>query len=121
MRKKKVMVVDDDHEFLNEIKEVLTSSGYEVVVVNNSLLVFDTVVKVRPDVILLDLNMPNKSGFEIASELKYSLLTKQIPIIAISGYLKDEHYISLMEICGIKNRIEKPITPLDIIAKIEGY
>ncbi|OGS46481.1 MAG: hypothetical protein A2539_07765 [Elusimicrobia bacterium RIFOXYD2_FULL_34_15] len=121
MSKKKIMIVDDDQEFLDEIKEVLTSSGYEVVTINDSSSTFEMVTKVKPDVILLDLNMPTKSGFEVASELKYSLLTKHIPIIAISGYLKDEHYISLMEICGIKKRIEKPINPLDIIAKIEGY
>ncbi|MDD5688177.1 MAG: response regulator [Elusimicrobia bacterium] len=118
---KKIMIVDDDKEFLEELKEVLILSGYKVEVSDGAAFAFEMIDTAKPDIILLDLNMPNKSGFEIATELKYSPKYKNIPVVAISGFAKDEHYISLMDICGIKTCLEKPLNPLEVIAKIEGY
>lgn len=116
--KKKILVVDDNKEFLVAIKDTLSLCYYEVVIVDDAVLALDTVIKTKPDVILLDLKMPGKSGFQIAHELKDCKEISRIPIIAITGFL-NEDYSSLMQICGIKHCIAKPFSPLEIIDNIE--
>jgi two-component system response regulator AdeR len=115
---KKVLVIDDDKEFLEEIKETLALSGYDVVEVNDPVLAIDVATKINPDVVLLDLKMPGKSGFQVADELKHFSALTNIPIIIMTGYFKDD-YLPLLNICGIKKCLKKPFHPLDIIAQIE--
>ncbi|HQP91724.1 MAG TPA: response regulator [Candidatus Omnitrophota bacterium] len=114
----KVMVVDDDKDFLDELGETLSLSGYEMITVNDPSKVLNKASEVQPDVILLDLKMPLVSGFELAAEMKYFPEICGIPIIAISGFFKDE-YSPLINMCGIKKCLKKPFSPLDVILVIE--
>ncbi len=115
---KKIMVVDDDKEFLEELKETLALSGYDLFAVNDAALVLGLASSIKPDVILLDLKMPKMSGFQVADELKHLSEVAHIPIIAMSAFLKDD-YAAMLNICGIKRCLKKPFHPLDIIAQIE--
>lgn len=115
---KKIMIVDDDKEFLEELRETLVLSGYDLVAVNDATMALDLANSARPDVILLDLKMPQKSGFQVADELRHLSDVSHVPIIAMSAYLKDD-YASLLNICGIKKCLKKPFNPLDVIAQIE--
>ena len=115
---RKVMIVDDDQEFLEELKETLNLSGYETVVVNDAALVADVAAKTKPDVVLLDIKMPGKSGFQVADELSHISHLSHVPIIAMTAFFKDD-YVPLMNISGIKKWLKKPFHPLDIIAQIE--
>ncbi|MGE5197720.1 MAG: response regulator [Deltaproteobacteria bacterium] len=119
MAAKKIMIVDDNREFLEELAETLKMSGYEVVMVAEAAAVLDTAAKIKPDVILLDLKMPGKSGFEVADELKHFSELEQVPIIAMTGFLKDES-TALMEMCGIRKCLRKPFNPSELIAEIEA-
>ena len=114
----RVMIVDDDKEFLDELNETLALSGYDMVPVNDADMALDTAAKAKPDVILLDLKMPKKSGFQLADEIKHLTDFGSIPIIAMTAYFKDD-YGPLMNICGIKRCLKKPFNPLDIIVEIE--
>lgn len=116
--KKKIMIVDDNKELLATLKDTLSLCSYEVVIVDDAGLALDVAVKTKPNVILLDLKMPAKSGFQIAQEIKDFKEIRQVPIIAITGFL-NEDYESLMRICGIQHCITKPFSPLEIIDMIE--
>ena len=115
---KRILVVDDDKEFLEELKETLGLSGYDVVEVNDSVSAVDVARSTKPDLVLLDLKMPGKSGFQLADELRHIAELGNIPVIAMTGFLKDD-YIPLINICGIKKCLKKPFNPLDVIAHIE--
>ncbi|MDD5730769.1 MAG: response regulator [Candidatus Omnitrophica bacterium] len=115
---KKVMVVDDDQEFLEELNETLDLSGYAVVTVNNATKVAEEANREKPDVILLDLKMPEKSGFQVADELKHISELAHVPIIVMTAFFKDD-YLPLLSICGIHKCLKKPFNPLDVIAQIE--
>jgi CheY-like chemotaxis protein len=118
MANSKVMLVDDDKEFLEELQELLVSSGYQMVAVNDPISALERVSQVKPDVIVLDLKMPNMSGFQLAQEIRHFCELNSVPIIAMSGYYKDE-YNPLLNICGIKVCLKKPFNPLDVISAIE--
>ena len=115
---KKIMLIDDDKDFLRELHEVLEQGGYDVVSVDDSEKAVEIIKKDKPDVVMLDIKMPKKSGFDIASELKYFTEMLDIPIIAMSGYYKED-FNYLLSICGIKRCLKKPFNPLDAIAEIE--
>ncbi len=117
--KNRIMIVDDDKEFLEELEETLGLSGYDVVAVQDSTCALETMHQIKPDLILLDLKMPQKSGFQLADEVRHMSDLSQVPIIIMTAYLKDE-YKSLMSLCGIHACLKKPFNPLDIIAQIES-
>jgi len=119
MQKKKIMIVDDDKDFLAELKEILNSIGYSIVESSNSLDVLSMAKRINPDIILLDLNMQDRHGIEVAEELKSTAATAHIPIIAMSGFYSEEHLAMLIRLCGIGTYIVKPFKPKDIIVKIE--
>lgn len=118
MRNRKIVIIDDDKEFLDELREMLELSGYDLVAVDDARIALDVVNKTKPAVVLLDLKMPKKSGFQVANELRYFSESSGVPIIAMSAFYKD-NYKLLLEICGIKKCLLKPFQPLDIIAEIE--
>ncbi len=118
MVNRKVMIVDDDKEFLDELEETLALSGYDMVVAKDPFSALSIASQEKSQVILMDLKMPNKSGFQLAHEIRSFPGLQQVPIIAMTGFLRDG-YESLMEMCGIKRCLKKPFNPLDVIAEIE--
>lgn len=119
MRSRKVMIIDDDKDFLGELEEVLNASGYDMVAVDDALAARDIAIMERPAVILMDLKMPKKSGFELASDMRQIAEMQDIPIIAMSAYFKDD-FSYLLDICNIRRCLKKPFYPLDVITEIES-
>jgi len=117
--KKKVMVVDDDKEFLDEMVETLRLTGYDPIAASESINAAEEIIQANPDVILLDLKMDKKSGFKVANELMSRPETRDIPIIAITGVFTHHEHSLLLKMCNIKDRLIKPINPLDVIHLIE--
>lgn len=119
MRNKRVAVIDDDKKFLRQIKEILLMGGYEPVIVNDALLAVEAVIKNKPDVILLELRMPHKNGFELTDAINRVSEENRIPFIAMSDLFRDE-FAWLLNFCGIKRWLKKPFQPLDVIWAIEN-
>ncbi len=122
MKNRRIAVIDKDKKFLGQIEEVLAASGYVPVVVNDARLAVDITVRSKPDVILLELKMPRKNGFELADEMNRAFETQSIPIIAMSGLFRKESFPLMnlcMDLCGIKRYLRKPFHPREVISVIE--
>jgi len=74
--KPRIMIVDDNLELLEELENLLKMGGYDVTALSDGTQVFDVALKNKPDLILLDLKMSPKSGFQIADEVRNSSLLK---------------------------------------------
>jgi len=120
MPKKKIMVIDDNKEFLEELQELLNLTGYDTVVFSDGTSALKMVSKIKPDVILLDLKLKGKSGFHVASELKRFRKTANIPIIAMTGFYVKEEHAKLMNTVGVKTFLIKPFDSSEAIAKIKA-
>lgn len=120
MAEKKILIVDDDKGFLEELKEMLEATGYIVIAVIDGYLALKAAQTTKPDLIILDLRMQSMSGFEVADRLKGFAQTAKIPIIAMTGYYTMKEHIWLMNFCGIKRCLRKPFNPLDVITEIES-
>jgi len=116
MRKAKVMIIDDNADFTDELKETLAACDYEVEVCNDSKSAVKKISKTMPDVVLMDMKMPGKSGLEVAYELKRNRDTARITIIAMSAFYIEKE---TLRVCGIESSITKPFNPVDIINRIE--
>ncbi|MBD3378996.1 MAG: response regulator [Candidatus Omnitrophica bacterium] len=119
MDRKKIMIVDDDHEFLDELNDLLEASGYEVVEVTDNSKVVATAAAEKPAIIVIDLKMSPKTGFQLSEEIRKTPPIEDTPIIAMSAYFTREEDRLLRQICGINTQVNKPFNPLDIIAAIE--
>lgn len=114
----KVMMIDDDKEFLSELTESLSLVGYETVPVGDALQAVEKALTIKPDIILVDLKMPRLNGFSLTAELKHFTETMNVPVIAITGYFRED-YVALMNLCGIHGILRKPFNVLEAITKIE--
>ena len=119
MANNKLMIVDDDKEFLEELETALGLSGYDLVVFSDALAALERVSEIKPQAVLLDLRMPSMSGFQLADEIRHRSELTNVPIIAMTAQYKDE-YKALMKLCGIEKCLRKPFTPQQVIAEIES-
>ena len=117
--KKKIMIVDDNREFLDEMTEMLQLNGYEVFPFSIATRVVKDAGRIQPDIILLDLKMDKLSGFKIADELSKFPETSHIPVVAVTGFYTQKEHQLLMRVCSIKDCLMKPIDPERVVSVIE--
>jgi DNA-binding response OmpR family regulator len=119
METTKIMIVDDNTEFLEELHEMLTQSGYHVEVVADSGRAIELARTMKPELILIDLKMSPKSGFQLSDELRRSPDLNDIPIIAMTGFFTEKEHVLMMRLCGIKTFILKQFNHVNLISKID--
>jgi CheY-like chemotaxis protein len=116
---KKVLIIDDEVDICNFSKRILDRTGkFETFVTQDSEDGIAVALNKRPDLILLDINMPKLDGGEVAQALSDFAVTKQIPIIFITALMKKEE----LDEEGKINKyffLPKPISPEELVKKVE--
>lgn len=112
-----VAVVDDDPETLRTINIMLTMAGARVVESGTGIGGFLLVKREKPQVVLLDIMMPDLDGFEVCRKLKLNPGTKDIPILFVTARSGQEHIDRGLSL-GAQGCIAKPFTPDELITKI---
>jgi putative two-component system response regulator len=115
-----ILVIDDDPGVQNMIKRILGRSGYRVQTARGGQEAFAMVTGSLPDLIILDLSMPEIDGFEVATHLKNNPATKEIPIILITGLDNSENHIKALDI-GINDFLSKTAEPEEILARTRSH
>ncbi len=114
----KIAVIDDDPSMVKVLRIMLTSSGYEVVEATSGTRGFMVAKRELPDLVLLDIMMPDVDGFEVCRRLKLDPDTKNIPVIFVSAKTGLEH-VEMGLSMGADGYITKPFELKDILDKIE--
>jgi len=117
-KKNRVLIVDDDSSNLMELFHIL-QSDYEILSANNGTSALSKANTYLPDLILLDVIMPDMSGFEVLAELKKTEATKEIPVILASGLSDDEDEAEGFA-AGAAEYIRKPFSAAIVKARV-GY
>lgn len=86
MPDKKILIVDDDEEFAKLISLELKSKGYNVILAPNGEEGFKKLKSEKPDLVLLDIKMPEMDGFTFVREMKYDWEVKRIPVMILTGF-----------------------------------
>ena len=116
---KKVLVTDDDASIQALLKRFLTTKGYDVLAAYNGDEAIDIALRERPDIILLDLTLPGKSGEAVLKELRSHVNTKLIPVIFATGKGSDDDIIRGLT-AGADDYISKPFPMEQLFARIES-
>lgn len=118
----KILVMDDDKDFLDSTRVMLEDHGFEVAAVTRGKECLEKLESFEPDILILDIMMPEKSGFEVCKELKSNVDYQGIPIIMLTALdeklSETEH--SLFEGLQLEaeDYITKPVDPQELIFRI---
>lgn len=116
----KIMVVDDEPDIVNLVSKVLEKAGYWVSSAPNGDRALEVVEAEAPDLILLDLVMPGKSGLEVCKILKSQPKTKNIPVIMFTALGRDVDR-NLSNWAGADAHFTKPFKRAELLAELEGW
>jgi two-component system, OmpR family, phosphate regulon response regulator PhoB len=115
LSQKRVLVVDDNEGLQRLIRRYLTPHGYTTIEVTLGASALDRIRETKPDVVLLDIMIPEVDGLQILSRLAGDPLLHRIPVIVCSVLKESDLALSL----GAKGFVQKPFNQLDLLAKLE--
>ncbi|OGS50057.1 MAG: hypothetical protein A3J79_04595 [Elusimicrobia bacterium RIFOXYB2_FULL_62_6] len=119
LKRKIVMLVDDDREFLAELQEALALSGFVPVPLTSGARAPAMARRVKPDAILLDLKLGDGDGFAVADRIRKCPRTARIPIIMMSGYFGDPGARRAPQPSDIDIYLSKPFSQKDVVRGIQ--
>lgn len=116
----KILAVDDNPDNIQLIMDIVEDLGHQVAKAYDGPEALSLIANgLRPDLILLDVNMPGMTGFEVLSHLKAEKQTAQIPVILLTALSGIDHRVEGLSL-GAEDYLIKPFSPLELIARIEA-
>lgn len=115
---KKILVVEDEKDIAGMVHDLLTKSGYEIIVANDGQEGLKRLETFRPDLILLDVMMPQMSGYDFVRTVKQDEKFKQIPVIVLTA--KALSYEAFKKE-GVTDYLLKPFLPAELTDKIQDF
>lgn len=114
-----VLVVDDNAVDRSRLEKLMTGAGYLVTLAINGVQAMEMAKRVKPDLILMDVNMPEVDGFAATRNLRNDPETKNIPVILVTA--KDQKADKAWgQMLGAKGYITKPYTDEDVLAVVRA-
>ncbi len=115
----RVVCVEDEVEMIDLIRLILTREGYEVIVAKGGLQALQVIEDVHPDLVLLDLMMPDLDGWEVYQRIKSNPGTKDIPVIVVTARAQSIDKVLGLHIARVDDYITKPFGPADLLNSIK--
>lgn len=116
---KKIVYIEDEQEMIDLVSLILSRKGYDIIGANGGREGLETVRQELPDLVLLDLMMPDLDGWDVYQQLKAEENTKDIPVIVITAKAQSIDKVLGLHIAKVDDYISKPFSPQDLVKSIE--
>ena len=117
---KRILVVEDQEDNRQIIRDLLSATDYEIVEAGSGEEALAAVAKQRPDLILMDIQLPGIDGYEVTRRIKADPTLRSIPIIAVTSYALSGE-VQKARAAGCDEYVPKPYSPRQLLAKIRQY
>jgi DNA-binding response OmpR family regulator len=117
--KKKVVCIEDEPEMIDLVKLILGRKGFELTGAMGGREGLDAIRRVRPDLVLLDLMMPDMDGWEVYQQMKADDDLKHIPVIVVTAKAQSIDKVLGLHIAKVDDYITKPFGPQELLQSVE--
>ena len=117
---RRILIVEDQEDNRRILRDLLTSAGYELIEATNGQEGVDLAASERPDLILMDIQLPVLDGYEATRRIKAEPALRTIPIIAVTSYALSGDDVKAFE-AGCDSYVTKPFSPRALLAKVREY
>ena len=114
---KKILIVDDEPHIIMMVRSRLIANGFAIITADNGVMGFETAKQEQPDLIILDVLMPEMNGIETLIKLKATEETKNIPVIMFTAKGQSED-VEKAQAAGAVDYIVKPFSPPVLLEKV---
>ena len=116
----KILIVDDVQKNVQVLGTLLKNENYSLVIAQNGKEAIERAVKIQPDIILLDINMPGMDGIEVCTVLKENDEIKEVPVIFLTAQNTTISKVKGFSV-GAADYIEKPYDPAELLARVATH
>jgi len=117
---KRILVIEDQEDNRQIVRDLMTASGYELIEATTGEEGLEAAARERPDLILMDIQLPGIDGYEVTRRIKADPNLRQIPIIAVTSYALSGDDKKAFA-AGCDGYVTKPYSPRLLLAKIREY
>lgn len=117
--KRKVVCVEDEPEIIDLIRLILGRKGFDLTGATGGLEGLDAIRRVKPDLVLLDLMMPDMDGWEVYQQMKADPELKNIPVIVVTAKAQSIDKILGLHIAKVDDYVTKPFGPQELLQSVE--
>jgi len=114
---KRVLIADDEPNIVASLEFLMEQAGYEVKVAANGQEALELVAAFRPDLVLLDVMMPGKNGYEICQSLKSDPATRAVKVVMLSAKGRDIEVAKGLDL-GADAYVTKPFSTRELVARV---
>ena len=117
--KKTVVCIEDEPEMVDLIKLILGRKGFELIGAMGGREGLDAIRRVKPDLVLLDLMMPDMDGWEVYQQIKADEELKRIPVIVVTAKAQSIDKVLGLHIAKVDDYVTKPFGPQELLQSVE--
>ncbi|MFW5705861.1 MAG: response regulator, partial [Bacteroidota bacterium] len=111
-----ILIVDDNPNNLQVLGSILSTKGYKIALAKSGTEALEFIAKEPPDLVFLDIMMPDMNGFEVCEKLKSQEETRMLPIIFVSALSNPQHKVKAFETGGV-DYITKPFNMAEVVER----
>ena len=116
---KRVVCIEDEPEMIDLVRLILGRKGFNVIGANGGIEGLETVKRERPDLVLLDLMMPDMDGWEVYQQMKADDDLRNIPVVVVTAKAQSIDKVLGLHIAKVDDYITKPFGPQELLESVE--
>lgn len=118
-QEKRVVCIEDEPEMIDLVRLILGRKGFHVIGANGGIEGLETVRREEPDLVLLDLMMPDMDGWEVYQQMKADEVLRDIPVVVVTAKAQSIDKVLGLHIAKVDDYITKPFGPQELLESVE--